>query len=623
MIRIVAIIFLLMTSLTTYSQTTEELYMSKEFRNAYSKKTRSYTGEPGENYFINKTDYKIKVDFNPKTRLVKGSGSISYTNNSKDTLEYLYLNLYMDLFKKGNARDWDMGQTPDLMEGVSIKAVKINNIEVNIKVIYNRSSMLTIKLPEDFLPNTVHTIDIDWDFIFPGETTVRSGQYGDKNFFIAYWYPKIAVYDDIMGWNTRGHTGIQEFYNDFGDYDVEITVPGDYNVWSTAVLQNTDELFNQKYLDRIKESKTSDNIVHVITKEDREKGKILKKSKKKVWKFKSENTPDFAFALSKTYLWDATSVMSGGRRISINTAYKENSKDFKDIAKISRDIVKYFSEEMPGIPYPYPQFTAFNGGGGMEFPGMINDGDSHSENATMSLTAHEMGHSYYPFCTGLNEQKYAWMDEGLISFFPQLLVKKYSQDASYVFFKSSISSYNNSANSFVDVPLMVPSDDLSRVAYRFQAYTRSSTAFYELYRLMGQDNFAKGLQLFTERWKGKHPTPYDLFFTFNEVAGQDLAWFWEPWFFEMGAADLSVGKIETTNNKTFVSVDNESGFPVAINLKVIYTDNSIQEYNYSSEVWKNNQSYSIEINSNNIREIILDTETSPDAFPENNIKILD
>jgi len=607
-----------------YAQNSTNLYMPKEIQKAIKKQTRNLDGTPGKKYFVNKTDYKIKVNFNPNTREINGNEIITYTNNSHDTLDILYLNVYMDLFKKGNARDWSMGDV-DITDGVKITKVKINNKEIKIEnnTVRTHSAMLIIKPQKSLLPESKNTIEIEWNFTYQGTITVRGGQYGDKNFLLSYWYPKMAVYDDIFGWNRRGHTGVQEFYNDFGKYDVEFTVPAEYSVWSTAILQNTDEIYTQKYIDRITESKKSDKIIHIITTEDRNKKDILKKSSKnRVWKFKSENTPDIAFGISKTFIWDATSVMSGNRRIWVNTAYKENSADFKDVAEIAKNAIKFFTNEIPGIPYPYPQFTAFNGGGGMEFPGMVNDGDNYDYNGTLYLTAHEMGHSYFPFYTGLNEQKYAWMDEGLITFFPQLFVKKFTKDTNYIFFKKSLQSYNHLSNTILDIPLMIVSDNLSSQAYRFNAYTRSSTAFYELYKYIGKQKFAKSLQLFAKRWNGKHPTPYDFFFTFNEAVGEDLVWFWKPWFFEIGSANLSLGKLETKEGKTFINIDNKSGFPVAIDLTVKYSDGTEKNYTEKCNIWENTKSYKIKLDNDKIKSIVLDSEKSPDSNPNDNTIIL-
>lgn len=615
------IIAIISISIQAFSQKSNDLFMPKEIKQAYNKKTRSFDGKPGKNYFINKVNYSIKASFNPETRLLEGKETISYTNNSPDSLKYIYFNLYQDIFKKGNMRDWDIGKV-DITEGVQISKIVYNSedIDVNSKNVINNSSILRIKLPTKLAKGETSEIKINWSFTMPGTITLRMGTYNKDNFFIAYWFPKVAVYDDVEGWNRQGHSGNQEFYNDFGNYDVEITVAKNYNVWATGILQNSEDLFTEKILKKIEKSKNTKDIIHIITKEDRNKNNILKKADKYVWKFKSENTPDFAFAISKTYLWDATSLQSGKRRIPINAVYNPSSKDFSKVAEISRNAIKYFTEEIPAIPYPYPQFTAFNGGGGMEFPGMINDGDASTRNETLYVTSHEIGHSYFPFYTGLNEQKYAWMDEGLITFFPRFFVKKYTEKENYIFFKNIISGYNAQAGSFNDIPLIISSNNVGRYAYRFQAYSRSSVAFYMLYKLISKDKFAEGLRLFSDRWKGKHPTPYDFFFTFNEVAKEDLGWFWKPWFFEIGYADLNIKKVYNTEvNKVIVIIENKTGFPVPIHLTAKYKDGTSKEIYKKMIVWKNQNTYKLNLPKKGLVKLILNYETIPDAYPKDNV----
>ncbi len=608
-------------SVNTFAQKTSDLFMTKEIRQSYDKETRSYEGIPGENYFINKIDYSIKANFNPATRVLSGKEKITYTNNSPDSLSFIYLNLYQDIYKKGNQRDFYLG-TADITNGVQITKIIYNTIDIKTdsKEVINKNSILSIKLPEKIAPNSNSIIEINWNFILPGTVPVRMGTYNKDNFFIGLWFPKIAVYDDILGWNTKGHSGSQEFYNDFGNYDVEITVPDKYNVWATGVLQNGKDLYSNKYLNRINKSKETEDVLHIISKTDREKGDILKTKGSHVWKFKSENTPDFAFAISKTYIWDATSIKSGNRRISVNAVYKENSKDFHEVANISRNVIKFLSEEVPNLPYPYPQITAFNGGGGMEYPGMVNDGDASNINGTLYLTSHEIAHSFFPFSTGLNEQKYAWMDEGLITFIPSFFIERYSED-DYVFFKNNIDWYNKNAGTFVDVPLMISSDNINGSAYRFQSYNHSSVAFYLLYKYLGKEKFAKALKQFGEVWKGKHPLPYDFFYTFNKVAEEDLAWFWKPWFFEMGYADLSFKKtFKTEVNRTIIIIENKTGYPVPIDLTAEYDSGKKISIYKSMDIWKNNKkTYKLNVPLDGLKKLILNTETIPDAYENDNI----
>ena len=610
---------LLITNYSFKAQDSKELFMPKELKKAYENGTRSFEGKPGKNYFQNKTDYAISAEFFPETRTIEGIETITYKNNSKDSLSSIYVKLYQDLFKKGGARNWDLGPV-DIHNGVIIKSLKINNIDIDINSnrVRRRATIMSIKLTDPLPPSSVTKINIEWSSVIPGTVPVRMGTYNKTNFMVAYWYPKIAVYDDIRGWNTIPHTGSCEYYNDFGDFKVEITVPREYNVWSSGLLQNGEEIFTKNYLEKIKNAATSDEVLHIVTKEDREKDEITNKQEKHTYKFKAKNLPDFAFALSNSYLWDATSVKVGKKRVLVHAVYKENSNDFHEVADLSSKIINYFSTKSPGIQFPYPQMVAFNGSGGMEFPGMINDGDSRNKTGTLYLTGHEIGHTYFPFYTGLNEQRYAWMDEGLISFLPQKVVAEYTDDKDYVPFKSTVKGYNHFAGSELEVPLMISSTNTG-LAYRYHAYSRSSAAFYILHEMIGADKFNLGLQEFTKRWNGKHPTPYDFFFTFNEVVGEDLAWFWKPWFFELGCADLALGKISNTNDNQTVEILNKGGFPVPINLKVVYKNGEEQVVKNPITTWKNGKKkIDIELPKGKIRSIVLDTEMTPDTYLENN-----
>lgn len=616
------IVFLLIVTNNFAQLKTADLFMQKELRHAYDKETRSFTGEPGKNYFVNRTDYKITADFNPETRLLAGSEIITYSNNSPDTLKQMFFNLYQDIYKKGNSRDWDIGPV-DITDGVKIKKIIFNDKEIDLKSknVSNHQSILRINLPENINPHSNAKVEINWQFTIPGTVAIRMGTYEKDNFFVAYWYPKVTVYDDIVGWNTHGHSGNQEFYNDFGDFNVEITVPGDYQLWATGVLQNINDLYKDKYIKRFEKSKKTDKIVHIITEQDRKIGDIMNKTDFHTWKFKSEQTPDFAFGMSRTYYWDATSIKSGNRRVSVNAVYKPDSKYFKQVADFARKTVKFFTEEIPGIPYPYPQITDFNGGGGMEFPGMTNCGEARSLSSTIYLTAHEIGHSYFPFYTGLNEQKYAWMDEGLITFFPQFIVEKYTDDPEYILFKRNIAAYNHSAGNYNDVPMMINTNNVGRYAYRFHSYNRPSTAYYLLYNYLGKEKFAKSLNLFTKRWNGKHPMPFDFFYTFNEVAGEDLAWFWKPWFFELGYADLSIDKVDISGKDAIVTIKNKTGFPVPVHLTAKYSDGTTKQIDKKMNIWKDNiKTIELSFPSRGLKKLILNTETTPDAFPKDNVK---
>jgi hypothetical protein len=598
------------------AQTTQDLFTNKAFKNALKNQTRSITGEPGANYWQNRVDYKIKASFNVEERMISGTELINYMNNSPDTLKQLYFDLIQDLFKKGSARDWDLGAV-DIHDGVKIKRLRIDNEDYEIATLYRNASKMVVRLKKYFNPKSQHKIEVQWEVILPGTRTVRMGTYNKTNFMVGYWFPKLAVYDDLWGWAREPHTGNCEYYNEFGDYEVEIMAPKGYMLWSTGLLQNEESIFQKDILKRIEKSTQSDQVIAITTVEDIEKGKVLLKGDSLLWRFKAEAVPDFAFAMSKSYIWDATSVVSGNRRVRINAVYKLASEDFHTVADVAHKSIEFFTNESPKISFPYPQITIFNGAGGMEYPGMVNDGDSRDYTSTLFVTSHEIGHSYFPFNTGLNEQLYAWMDEGLITFFPRKIVAKYTDDSAYVVFADLIKSYNKYAGSIWEMPLMIPSTNTG-FAYRYQAYSRSSVAFYTLSEYLGADTFDLALQEFSRRWEQKHPTPYDFFNTFNKVAGEDLAWFWKPWFFELAYADLA---LEVENDHLF-TIKNKGGFPVPIHLTIYLKNGKTETMDFPASIWKNGKkTFSVDFTDKNytFKKLVLDTKLTPDAFVEDNV----
>jgi len=598
------------------AQTTEDLFTNKAFKKALINQTRSRTGKVGANYWQNRVDYKIKASFNVEQRMINGIESITYANNSPDTIKRIYFDLIQDLFKKGVARDWDLGKV-DLHEGVQIISMKIDGVDYDPKGFNHNSSKMQVFLKTYFPPRSVHNIVVGWEVILPGTRTVRMGTYNKTNFMVAYWFPKLAVYDDLWGWAREPHVGNCEYYNEFGDYEVEIMAPRGYILWSTGELQNQESVFQTEIRKRIQSASKSDKVISITTIEDIEKGKVLVEGDSLVWKFKAEAVPDFAFAMSKSYIWDATSVASGGRRVMINAVYKSTSNDFHTVADVAHKSIEFFTNESPKIEFPYPQITIFNGAGGMEFPGMVNDGDSRDYTGTLYVTSHEIGHSYFPFNTGLNEQLYAWMDEGLITFLPRKIVGKYTNDSSYVAFADIIKSYNKYAGSIREMPLMIPSTNTG-FAYRYQAYSRSSVAFYTLSEYLSADTFDLALQEFSRRWEHKHPTPYDFFNTFNEVAEEDLAWFWKPWFFELAYADLA---LEVDNNRVF-SIVNKGGLPVPVHLTITLENGKIETMNLPASTWKNgNRTFMVSFTEKEFafKKLELDTKLTPDAFVEDNV----
>jgi len=247
----------------------------------------------------------------------------------------------------------------------------------------------------------------------------------------------------------------------------------------------------------------------------------------------------------------------------------------------------------------------------------VNDGDSRDYSGTIYVTSHEIGHSYFPFNTGLNEQLYAWMDEGLITFIPRKIVGKYTYDKPEMAFYDIIEIYNKNAGSIKEIPLMIPSTNTG-FSYRYQAYNRSSVAFFTLSEYLGADTFDLALQEFSHRWEHKHPTPYDFFNTFNEVAGEDLAWFWKPWFFDLAYADLALN----VKSNQYFEIENRGGLPVPIHLTIVLKNGKTEIMNLPASIWKDGRKAFVVDFTSKDKEFVklqLDTKLTADAFVEDNI----
>ena len=621
-IKITAVL-LLSLFIFEISMAQSSLFMPDNINKAYQNGSRSLDGKPGGKYFQNTTDYNIEVDFDPQSRLLTGSETINFTNNSPDSLRSIVFNLYGNLYKKGAARRVTI-DTGHAGEGFVLNKLIFNDETIDLKstAVSVDGPNLTVKLAQAIRSGTSVKFTIDWQFVFPANTNIREGRYFETNYFIAYWFPRIAVYDDINGWSKHVYSGEQEFYNEYGNFEVKVSVPKNYLVWASGLLQNPDEVYAKTILKRFEESKITDEIIHVVSVEDIQKGKLTADNEINTWHFKAENLNDFAFATTNTFLWDATSVEIGENRIPVNAVYYEGSNDFHEVAELSSQSLKLLSENAIGVDYPYPQMTAFNGHYGMEFPMMINDGDMDNRNGTIFVTAHEIAHSYFPFLVGTNEQKYAWMDEGLVTFLPKEIETEMSDDSTHDALKNAILTYSYFAGGKHDLPLMIPSEQLTGRTYMYLSYSKAAAAFYTLRDVLGKEVFQQSLIEFIRRWEGKHPTAYDLFFTFNDVSGENLDWFWQPWFFEFGFPDLAVVNVEMADGGAYVvDVEKAGKYPTPIHLIVSFADGSQDFIHHSAKTWKD-AGHQLRITIETTKEISsvkIDRTKVPDANRGNNI----
>lgn len=604
-----------------------DLFTPLEIRKAYENGTRSRTGAPGPNYWTNRSEYSINVKVYPHTNLLKGSEDIVYYNESPDTLHKLVLRVYYDFFKAGSNRDFAINSEA-INDGVRIRSVVLEGRELDPDAagspVKRSGTNMLIYLEDPLEPGTHIRLSVSWELYIPGVTRIRTGVYDDGSAFVGYWYPQMAVYDDISGWDEYNYQGEKEFYNDISDFEVRIEMPGNYLVWATGILQNPGDVLTETVLSRYRAANESDSVVHIITAEDYEQKTATLPEKWLTWHYKADHIPDFAFAYSDHHLWDGSRVKVNGRKdaVFVDAAYRPESSDFYDVADIAAATVRFLSEQIPGYPFPYPAVTVFNGSGGMEYPMMVNDGSTGSYASTVYLTSHEIAHTYFPFFMGTNERKFAWMDEGWAVMLPfDLQTELAPEDKSNPIYRTVRRYLARGAGSEAEVPPMVQSTQARGSSYRLASYLRPALAYKELRTYLGDETFRRVMRVYIDRWNGRHPVPHDFFYTFNEASGEELNWFWEPWFFEFGYPDLALTGTEKVGGELRITVEKAGNIPTAVCLVIHYSDGTSERHLETAGVWKERNRRFIHTVPfrDGIDSITLGDEGIPDVYPKNNV----
>lgn len=565
--RQIATLITLMLCVSLVAQE-KRFFMPKEMRQAYEKGTRSYDGKPGANYWHNTVDYSIKASIDPETRGISGESAITYTNNSPDELSAIVVRLYNDVYRKGNPRASRVDER-DVDDGVTLNMVQVrgDSIDLESRSVTRNGTNLFIRLDEALKSGESIDLAINWEQFVP-YTNRRTGVADSTSFFVAYWYPQVAVYDDVFGWDTQDYSFRTEFYNNLANFDVEFTVPKSFTVWSTGVLQNPEEVFSADVLDRYNTALTATEPMDIINGDDLKDGFEHKSG---TWKFKADEVPDFAFAMSDHYDWNAASQKVDGKDVLISSVYPTgNPQAFAAMTPNQQKTMKHFSEDIPGVPYPYPRFTTFIGlgGGGMEFPMMAYNGGPG-----LGVTVHEMYHMYFPMFVRVNERRFAWMDEGWADYVTSLVTNRFFQNDSSDLFTNYKGSVGGMQGQYEDMPLFSSSQFMDNTNYGYSAYSLPAFIYSMLHFHLGDEMFFKAYKEYINRWAKKSPIPYDFFYTFEDVSGQDLSWLWKPWFFEFGAPDVKIGGIK----KDKLTVLNAGNRPVPLKVEVKYTDGTDYE----------------------------------------------
>ena len=601
--------------LAVFSANAQTLTMPPEIKQAYEKGTRSLNGKPGKKYWQNQGRYDISVSFTPPSRIINGVEEISYVNNSPDTLRSLNFKLIMNVHRGRNG-------TTDTTAGI-----RVDNLQINgAKAEWDNSKAITtnyaVDLKTPLLPHDSLKINVTWHYLLT-KTRSREGVLDSTSFYLAYFYPRVAVYDDYKGWDTQPHTGALEFYNDFNDYTLKVTVPKNYLVWATGTLRNASGVLQPEYVQKLQASFSSDSTIHVVTAQDLANKNITTQNATNTWVWTSTHISDVALAASNHYDWDAASVVvddKAQRRVAIQAAFADASEDFHHYVAFAHNTLDWFSHNLPGVPYPFPKTTSVQGFADMEYPMMVND--SHEKDLVFAqlVQDHEIAHTYFPFYMGTNESRYAFMDEGWATTFELLIgtAEHGKQMADDFYKKFRVDGWIHAPHAREN-PIITPSPEVTFGAGN-NAYGKPSLSYLALKDMLGDELFKKALHTYMENWNGKHPIPWDYFYSMKKGSGKDLDWFFYNWFFTPSYIDLSLDKVEKTSNGHQVTIKNIGGFAVPFDAIATYADGTTESFHQTPAVWEHDQkNISITIKtSKEVKSITLDGGIFMDADTKNN-----
>lgn len=602
----------------------QELYQPRSVQNAYENGTRAYDGNPGEKYWQNRGIYEMHIQIDPPNRKIIGEQKITYTNNSPDTLKRLNYKLILNHHKPAAPRLRTV--TNDyLTPGMHINSYTENGVQRKWENNERDGINKVIQLAEPLAPNSSIELTFDWHFDVSKQSG-REGAIDSTTFFLAYFYPRVAVYDDYEGWDFMPYAGSQEFYNNFNDYSFEVTVPKNYIVWATGDLMNPRKVLQKKYADLLEQSMTSDEVIRIMTQEDVKNKAVTMQNETNTWKWKADNITDITIATSNQYNWDAGSVVvdsATGRRASFQAAYDTPSKDFKNMVKYGMNTLSWFSNHTPGVPYPFSKMTVVRGYANMEYPMMANDSSNDDEIFTRFVMQHEVAHTYFPFYMGINETRFAFMDEGWATAFEYLIGIEdlgYEQ-ATENFKRFRVERWSNNTSLELDLPIITPSNIMSGLGAGTNSYGKAALGYLALRDYLGDEMFLTALHGFMDRWNGKHPIPWDMFYSFNDITGENLNWFWNNWFFSNNYMDIAICKVKVGGNSAKIQINNIGGMAVPFDVVVELKNGDTKTFHQTPEVWKDDLNAAT-IKLKDVKDIVqikLDGGIWMDADLENNV----
>ena len=567
---------------------------------------RSASGRPGPAYWQQRADYDIDVRLDPANHRVSGTETVTYTNNSPQALDFLWLHLEQNLFapdSRGAALTpagsrW-RGSFPE--GGFTLDRVEIVHDGKTYTPAYlvdDTRMRIDLQAPLADNGGTLE-LEIDWSFVVPEYGADRMGRLGVEGgtvYELAQWYPRMVVFDDVNGWNPLPYLGQGEFYLEFGTFEVDITVPTAYTVVATGELQNPEEVWTAEQQRRLAEARESEDRVYIIAPDELATAHP-QKSMTTTWRFRAENVRDFAWAASNRFILDAAGAETAAGGVLVMSAYPpEGVSDdasepgWEEATRFGRAAILNNSR---WLPYPYPVALNVAGVvGGMEYP-MLHFSSVDARGMSLwGVIDHELAHNWFPMIVASDERRHAWMDEGFASFLnaisgpvfynenPDPTIAGYGEGEQVRMYRLTRSPYvagRMQEAAMQDQPIITPADQLRRPSLGFLAYRKPAKGLFILRdAVLGPERFDEAFMAYIERWAYKHPQPADFFRTIEDVAGEDLDWFWRGWFMTTETLDQSIADITPSGDGSVVTIENRGGLVMPAPLEVTYADGSTE-----------------------------------------------
>ncbi len=629
----VAVLLLLPLARASHGQVAPQRDAFKQLDLPAPNEYRSASGKPGPAYWQQRADYDIKVTLDPAAKTISGSETIRYTNNSPDTLEFLWIQLDQNLFRPGS-RGAEI-QPPDSRWRGSFEGGGIEIINLRVDGVAPEFLITDTRLRIDLdnpMPPGGSSVDISMDFSFriPEYGADRMGWLEVEQgtvFELAQWYPRMYVYDDVNGWNPMPYLGQGEFYLEYGDFNIEYTVPRDFIVASTGVLQNPEEVLTAEQRNRLDEARTSAETVMIIRPEEVGSANTRPSGPDMLtWRFRAENVRDVAWAASDAFIWDAA-----GWKHVLNMSYypreglgtPENPGWEKSTEYVLHSI-RHYSEMW--YEYPYPVAINVAGiVGGMEYPMIVFCSVRARDHALFGVTTHEIGHEWYPMVVGSDERRHAWMDEGFNTMINYYSALDYYGDAAdqnrYVVALTSDYISGMMTQSVDKAPVYTHPDLIPRSDLGFLAYRKPGAALRVLREyVLGPDRFDEALREYTVRWAYKHPQPADFFRTMEDVTGEDLDWFWRAWLLETNVLDQRIADVSHEDGQARVTVEQQAGGMILpVDLEIVYVDGRKESRRMPVEAFIHSNSFTTVLEGS-IQSVTLDPrQVLPDVDRANNV----